>query len=500
MQVEENRRGTPIESQQFQGKGSNFPLRICYSFTRDAWISWCLTCCFCGGRAGVKRPVGLSEFSFEDDYDLMLEHYYRTYAHYQIEGRSSRRFIASLAGRLFPFETFYRWLSYGTDKNDDGSSSVSKYFNCREFSFTLAGDIYIRYQSFATAEAFRKAVVDKKPHKIDIGAVFSLPPKDKGAVAAEKFIAKEKELVFDIDMTDYDEVRTCCSGADVCKKCWTFMRVAIEVLHHILTQTFGFKHLLFVYSGRRGIHCWVCDERARKMVNEIRSSVATYMHVIRGGDQVAQKCSLGVEVPPDFQEVFDTVCKPVFLREILPQQDILADAHCQKVLQMIPNEDVQRQCLEAFKKVRSSTERWKELVRLVESSNDRSFNMKRAISGIIYTYTYPRLDINVSTHVNHLLKSPFVVHPKTGRVCVPIDPAHCAEFDPASVPRAADLLSQIDSYSGTAPAGTSAISDLDKTQLRDYWSIFSTFLGNLEKERRKLKLKEIHSKEGPLAF
>lgn len=42
-------------------------------------------------------------------------------------------------------------------------------------------------------------------------SVHFFQPKDHKTVKAAASQAQEKELVFDIDMTDYDDVRTCCS-------------------------------------------------------------------------------------------------------------------------------------------------------------------------------------------------------------------------------------------------------------------------------------------------
>lgn len=58
------------------------------------------------------------------------------------------------------------------------------------------------------------------------------------------------------------------------------MNVAIRVLDETLRSDFGFQHIMFVYSGRRGVHCHVCDDAARKLTNEERSALAEYINAM----------------------------------------------------------------------------------------------------------------------------------------------------------------------------------------------------------------------------
>lgn len=103
---------------------------------------------------------------------------------------------------------------------------------------------------------------------------------------------------------------------------------------------------------------------------------------------------------------------------------------------------------------------------------------------IVLEYTYPRLDAEVSKHLNHLLKSPFCVHPATGRICVPVDPKTVDDFDPLDVPTVTELLGQIDQWDGDVEMDGSGkkMQDWEKTRLKPYVEHFRRFVNDLMRD------------------
>lgn len=68
--------------------------------------------------------------------------------------------------------------------------------------------------------------------------------------------------------------------------------MAIKVVDAALREDFGFKHLLWVYSGRRGAHCWISDKRAREMDDQKRRAVAGYLELLKGGDKSGKRVNV----------------------------------------------------------------------------------------------------------------------------------------------------------------------------------------------------------------
>ena len=83
-----------------------------------------------------------------------------------------------------------------------------------------------------------------------------------------------------------------------------------------------------------------------------------------------------------------------------------------KLLEIIPEESLREKIETKWRDNKlNSTEKWEYLVK-EDGKIKRRFKDDVA-RDIMLQYCYPRLDVKVTTGINHLLKSPFCAHPKT---------------------------------------------------------------------------------------
>lgn len=180
-------------------------------------------------------------------------------------------------------------------------------------------------------------------------------------------------------MTDYDPIRSCCSSANICRRCWAYIAAAVQVLDHSLRNDFGYKQLLWVYSGRRGIHCWVSDEEAMKLTDEQRKAIMGWLEVVKGGSNITKQVNVRLSQPggwkelhPSLQTALGTLTEEHFTSIVLEDQDCFRkeEKGWDKLLELIPDKDIVNNLQKKWGsgRERSSVERWDDLKQQVKTN------------------------------------------------------------------------------------------------------------------------------------
>lgn len=187
-----------------------------------------------------------------------------------------------------------------------------------------------------------------------------------------------------------------------------------------------------------------------------------------------------------------------FETDILEGQDPWADnAKAERLLQLLPDQALNDSLRKKWDAApgRSSASKWADINALAKTGASKSLDgkaLREAKQDIVLEYTYPRLDVEVSKKQIHLLKSPFVIHPGTGRVCVPIDLRRLEEFDPLGVPTVTELLGEIDAWDSANKKAdgdddVKKLSDYEKTSLKPYVDYFRTHIAGILREEKRVK-------------
>jgi DNA primase small subunit len=159
-----------------------------------------------------------------------------------------------------------------------------------------------------------------------------------------------------------------------------------------LRSQFGYEHILWVFSGQRGVHAWVCDARARHLSNVSRSAVLDMLQ--------EQRSPFAVDLY--------RVALPSFLMFVTAQEQL---HDCRSLWK--PVGDLVEPSVFAFviDSTQSIDDRWTRLTASISDEDARKF---------VFKIVFPRFDVNVTKEVGHLLKCPFSVHPKSLRISLPL--------------------------------------------------------------------------------
>ncbi|GEM_PF-1669043 len=164
-----------------------------------------------------------------------------------------------------------------------------KDFGRREFAVApYSGPNMIRNLFFENVDELKKYLIEIVPIKAYVGSVYvrSGPVIPSGKSVGELSV-DYRELTFDIDLTDYNDVRReiegcrCrMEGKKVCPKCRPLANRALVILRRIAEDMFGTTRYKAFFSGRRGVHFRIYDENARKLAEEERYKLAAMLQVV----------------------------------------------------------------------------------------------------------------------------------------------------------------------------------------------------------------------------
>jgi DNA primase catalytic subunit len=135
-----------------------------------------------------------------------------------------------------------------------------------------------RNVTFYTSEELIEYCQSKLPNLIQLGGVLPDFQFYNDRVKRNREMCKVVgtaygPLVLDFDLCDYDRSNVCQCGdakicCDVCFK--IFGMSTIRIVHYLLEKVWGMTRIFDVFSGKKGIHIWICCERAVQMSTEQR--------------------------------------------------------------------------------------------------------------------------------------------------------------------------------------------------------------------------------------
>ena len=323
----------------------------------------------------------------------------------------------------YPYEQLVKLLT----RNGDDLA------NC-EFAIegkTASGDkLYKRYVSVRGPSELRDVVSRfTGVTAFHFGAFYS-NGSSREAVKSGESVPVRRVLSFDIDLTDLEFLSLKDAkgnvSAEKCDAAYPVSAAAAYIVRTVMRKAFGFSEILIVYSGRRGVHVHVFDDKAMGLNDEERSAILDYVNC--GMAKTELHAPTGVRLIMDLHGLHDLVYN-TFHTYIVGRLGIFEKASARLAL-------LDRLNLASYEeyetfaptlaplatdvlRCETGAEAWKHVEQRIRSTNVEW--MRERLDCVVLAYVWPRLDEAVSRSLGHLTKVPFSCHATTGRVAVAME-------------------------------------------------------------------------------
>jgi DNA primase catalytic subunit len=244
-----------------------------------------------------------------------------------------------------------------------------------------------------------------------------------------------QEIVFDIDLTDYDRFCPCQGFKLICDTCWLHMEGTCLILKDILTNRYGIdeKNMMWVFSGGKGMHCIINDKSMLQMDIKQRMNIYNDIRVDKCDEyhNHLKKMNNGFYSPSLIKKL-----RKLFLNQVLIKRNLLFHSNefvdhllkklkrhyplsfysiIQKSWTLIHN-DI------GINVTEKSIKKWESLIQLENKSS-----LTSSLYLILSLY-YPMIDRN-PLEIGHLIKLPFSIHVSTMKISLPIDHNLITNYD-----------------------------------------------------------------------
>jgi len=239
----------------------------------------------------------------------------------------------------------------------------------------------------------------------------------------------KKEFIIDIDINDYDTVRSCCCEKNFCTKCWILLEIAYKIICRRLAPLVKEEeNILPVFSGGRGLHVII-----------YKRSFSKYNQTERK-DLLYQIKTLKYKSEQEDEKVLEILKDG--LNRYLQQQPIEKEPEKWKEIirkTLMGNSDYKNE-IEKFFYILNSPELFEK--RIIEKFYKYSWRRDVKNWWVLYDLAReifaPRIDTEVTTAMWHLYKAPYSPHPRTGKIALPI-PDMEKSYNPEDFPSFYDL-------------------------------------------------------------